>query len=82
MLKLTTNAIVDLQIGYTFIYKDCMFKVHDIESFLHRKSFVIHVTDLNTNTLHVMRRNNNSNRFWVDDLYKYFKKYHVNYNFW
>lgn len=82
MLKITTNGIVDLQIGYTFMYKDYVFKVHDIESFLHRKSFVIHVTDLNTNKLHVMRLNDNSNRIWVDELYKYFKKYYVDYNLW
>jgi hypothetical protein len=81
MLKLTTNVIVDLQIGYTFIYKDCVFEVHDIESFLRRKSFVIHVTDLNTNELHVMRQNGNSNRFRVHDLYTYFKKYHIDFNF-
>ena len=81
MLKLTTNVIVDLQIGYTFIYKDCLFKVHDIESFLKRKSFVMHVTDLNTNKLHVMRQNKNSNRFRVHDLYTYFKKYHIDYSF-
>lgn len=80
MLKLTTNVIVDLQIGYTFIYKDCLFKVHDIESFLKRKSFVMHVTDLNTNKLHVMRQNKNSNRFRVHDLYTYFKKYHIDYS--
>ena len=80
MLKLTTNVIVDLQIGYTFIYKDCVFKVHDIESFLRRKSFVMHVTDLNTNKLHVMRQNKNSNRFRVHDLYTYFKKYHIDYS--
>ena len=82
MLKLTTNIIVDLQIGYSFMYKDCVFKVHDIESFLRHKSFVIHVTDLNTNKFHVMRQNCNSNRFRVDNLYKYFKKYYVDYNFW
>ena len=80
MLKLTTNVIVDLQIGYTFIYKDCVFKVHDIESFLRRKSFVMHVTDMNTNKLYVMRQNKNSNRFRVHDLYTYFKKYHIGYN--
>lgn len=80
MLKLTYNVCVDLQIGYTFIYKDCMFKVHDIESFLRRKSFVMHVTDLNTNKLHVMRQNKNSNRFRVHDLYTYFKKYHIDYS--
>ena len=81
MLKLTSNVCVDLQIGYTFIYKDCIFKVHDIESFLRRKSFVMHVTDLNTNKLHVMRQNKNSNRFRVHDLYTYFKKYHIDYDF-
>ena len=81
MLKLKTNVKVNLQIGYTFMYKDCVFTVHDIESFLKRKSFVIHVTDLNTNELHVMRQNGNSNRFWVHDLYTYFKKYHIDYNF-
>ena len=80
MLKLTTNVIVDLQIGYTFIYKDCVFKVHDIESFLRRKSFVMHVTDLNTNKLYVMRQNKNSNRFRVHDLYTYFKTYHIGYS--
>ena len=80
MLKLTSNVCVDLQSGYTFIYKDCVFKVHDIESFLRRKSFVMHVTDLNTNKLHVMRQNKNSNRFRVHDLYTYFKKYHIDYS--
>ena len=82
MLKLTYNVCVDLQIGYTFIYKDCMFKVYDIETYLGRKSIVMHVTDLNTNKLHVMRQNKNSNRFRVHDLYIYFKKYHIDYNFW
>ena len=80
MLKLIYNVCVDLQIGYTFIYKDCMFKVHDIESFLRRKSFVMHVTDMNTNKLYVMRQNKNSNRFRVHDLYTYFKKYHIGCN--
>ena len=82
MIKLTYNVLVYLQIGYAFIYKDYMFKVHDIETYLGYKSIIIYVTDLNTNKLYVMRRNKNSNYFRVHDLYTYFKKYYIDCNFW